>query len=93
MHPNYMFSYAPGVVTDVDSDLHMNVRFYDGAEARLPREEVYKIFPDKFEYDVAYILKCEEQWVGQAVVYRNDDTGVFQLGMYKIIVDCNLYSN
>lgn len=80
MHPDYTFSYAPGVVIEVGSDLQTSVRFYDGTEHRLPREEVFRVPQDKFEYDVAYILKCEEQWVGQAVVARNDKTGLFQLG-------------
>ena len=80
MHPNYSFSYAPGVILEVSSDLWMNVRFYDGQEARLPRDEVYRLPVEKFEFDVAYILKCEERWVGQAVVARNDKTATFQLG-------------
>lgn len=60
--------------------LWFTVRFYDGTEARLPREEVFRTRPDKFELDVAYIVKCEDQWVGKPVVARNNDTGLFQLG-------------
>ena len=83
LHPNYSFSYAPGAVLDVSSDLWMTIRFYDGQEAHLPRDEVYRLPTEKFEFDVAYILKCEEQWVGQAVVARNDKTAMFQLGQYS----------
>ena len=80
LHPKYTYSYAPGVVLDIESDMWMNVRFYDGHEARLPREDIYRMSQEKFEYDVAYILKAEGQWVGQAVVSRNDESGVYQLG-------------
>ena len=86
LHPNYAFSYAPAVVLDVSSDLSMNVRFYDGVEDSLPRDEAYKIPAEKFEVDVTYILQGEEQLVGQAVVARNDITGVYQLG--KIMICC-----
>ena len=82
LHPSYAFSYAPAVVLDISSDLWMTVRFYDGEESRLPRDEAYRIVAEKFEMDVAYILQGEEQWVGQAVVARNDATGVYQLGKF-----------
>lgn len=58
------------------------VRYYDGIEAMVPREELYLLTPDKFESDCAYILGCEESMVGQAVVARNDDDGTFHLGKY-----------
>lgn len=58
------------------------VRFYDGKESELPREEVYRLSPEKFEADVAYILQKEQQWVGAPVVARNDETGKFLLGQY-----------
>ena len=80
LHPNYAFSYAPAVILDVSSDLTMNVRFYDGAEDCIPRDEAYKIPVEKFEVDVGYIQQGEEQLVGQAVVARNDITGAYQLG-------------
>ncbi len=83
LHPSYSFSYAPGVVLEVGADLWTQVRFYDGAQANLPREEVYKIPGKKFETDVAYIVRCEDQWVGQPVVARNEESGYFQLGRWR----------
>ncbi len=80
LHPHYSFSYAPGVILSVDSDLWVQVRLYDGSQVRLPREEVYHLKQQKFERDVQYILMLEDQWVGKAVVYRNKDTGTYQLG-------------
>ena len=80
LHPSYSFSYAPGVVMEVTSDRHSKVRFYDGEESVLPREEVYHVPTQKFEADVAVIIEKEQQWVGAPVVARNDDTGMFQLG-------------
>ncbi|XP_064636642.1 von Willebrand factor A domain-containing protein 3B-like isoform X2 [Lineus longissimus] len=79
LHPSFAYSYCPGVVMKVFPDLWLLIRFYDGQEARLPREEVYRITPDKFEYDVAFILQREDQWVGQAVVARDDTTGLYHL--------------
>ncbi|XP_013387557.1 von Willebrand factor A domain-containing protein 3B [Lingula anatina] len=82
-HPSFSFSYAPAVVLSLYQDLQMTVRFYDGTEAKLPYEEVYRLAPEKFEHDVDHILKCEDQWVGQAVVARNDLIGTYHLGEVK----------
>ncbi|KAI8508392.1 von Willebrand factor type A domain, partial [Branchiostoma belcheri] len=79
LHPSYSFSYAPGVVLEVLPDLWTVVRYYDGAEAKVPREEVYKMTAEKFEKDVAYILQCEDSWVGHAVVARDDSDGAYHL--------------
>ena len=46
---------------------------------------MYRITQDKFEVDAAYIERCEEQWVRQAVVARNDKNGIFQLGQSKFL--------
>ena len=43
---------------------------------------MYKIVPEKFELDVAYIREREKQLVGQAVVARKDQSGAFGLGKY-----------
>lgn len=83
LHPHYNFSYAPGMVLEVYQDLHMKVRFYDGDESTLPREEIYKLTPEKFEHDVNYIVECETRWVGQAVVGRKDENGTYQFASVK----------
>jgi hypothetical protein len=57
-----------------------SVRFYDGREDVIPREEVYYITHDKFTADVEFIVRCEESLVGKAVVARNDSDGLFYLG-------------
>ena len=44
------------------------------------REDMYKILPEKFELDLAFIIERERQWIGQAVVARDDTTGAFALG-------------
>ena len=92
LHPNYSFSYAPGVVLAVQSDNMIKVRLYDGTETQLPRDEVYFLDKNKFELDVKYIVLCEDQWVGKAVVYRNTATGTYQLGTWTFLVKviCNL---
>lgn len=58
------------------------MRLYDGTETQLPRDEVYFLDKNKFELDTQYIVLCEDQWVGKAVVYRNTDTGTYQLGKW-----------
>ncbi|CAH1777455.1 unnamed protein product [Owenia fusiformis] len=83
LHPSYAFSYAPGIIVETHKDLWNTIRFYDGTEAKTPREETFKISREKFEFDVAYILSCEDQWVGQAVVARNDATGTYHLGSIR----------
>ena len=46
LHPDYSFSYAPGLITAVnDSDLE--ILFYDGRSALLPLGEVYHYHPVK----------------------------------------------
>ena len=43
LHPAYSFSYAPATVLKLFPDLWASVRFYDGEEAQLPREEMFHI--------------------------------------------------
>ncbi|KAM8977452.1 von Willebrand factor A domain-containing protein 3B [Pelodytes ibericus] len=78
-HPKVSGSYCPGVVLRVMPDLKLMIRYYDHAEDLVTREQVYSISTEKFERDTAYILDCEERWIGQAVVARNDETGTFHL--------------
>ncbi|XP_039600619.1 von Willebrand factor A domain-containing protein 3B-like [Polypterus senegalus] len=77
LHPLYPDCYCPGVILKVLPDLRLEVRYYDGAEALVPREKLFLISQEKFEVDVAYLLKCEEKWVGQPVIARNDETGTY----------------
>lgn len=60
----------------------MTVVFYDKRESEVAKEEVYLIPAEKYDYDVGNIVTCEERWVGQVVVARNDDTGLFYLGRF-----------
>ena len=68
-----------GTVMRKDGD-GLLVRHYDGIESVVPREETYLITPEKFEKDCQYILAWEERLVGQAVVTRNEQDGMFHLG-------------
>ena len=74
--------FAVGVVVTVEDELLYKVRFYDGHEDVVPREEVYYLTQEKFSNDVNYIVRCEESLVGQAVVARNDMDGLFYLGEF-----------
>lgn len=47
LHPDFCFSYAPGVVLDTGHEI--KVRFYDGSEAHLPRY-IIMIFTLKFSF-------------------------------------------
>ena len=58
----------------------LSVRFYDGREDIIPREEVYYLSHEKFFAAVEFIVHCEERLVGMAVVARNDADGLFYLG-------------
>lgn len=82
-HPLYSGSYCPGVVLNCTPDLKVMVRYYDSTEAFAPREHIYSISPDKYTCVTSYILACEERWVGQPVVARNDETGTFHLADVK----------
>ncbi|XP_067889388.1 von Willebrand factor A domain-containing protein 3B-like isoform X2 [Heterodontus francisci] len=79
LHPLQNLGYCPGIVLKVQPDFKSEIRYYDGVEALVPREELYLLCPQKFERDVAYILECEECRVGQPVVARHDETGTYQL--------------
>ena len=83
LHPDFSFSYSPGVVVGVtdQSEKRFRVRLYNGTEHALSHDDVYLLAnKNKYSLDVAYIRLCEDQWVGQAVVFRNADTGSYQLG-------------
>ena len=80
LHPSYSFSYAPGIIIKIANNLSLLVRFYDGLEAIVNKEEVYKIPVFKFEYDVDIIVSLEKRWVGQTVIARNPYSFVYELG-------------
>ncbi|XP_075053819.1 von Willebrand factor A domain-containing protein 3B [Mixophyes fleayi] len=90
-HPLHPGSYCPGVVLTCTPDLGVRIRYYDNTEAFAPREHVYYISPEKYERDTAYILACEERWVGQPVVARNDETGSFHLAEVQKRADGKKY--
>lgn len=83
LHPHFKFSYSPGTVLEVYRNFFVKIRFYDGEECTLPRNEIYRSTRQKYEHDVNYIIKCEIRWIGQAVVARDDKTGIYQLGTVK----------
>ncbi|XP_033127520.1 von Willebrand factor A domain-containing protein 3B-like isoform X2 [Anneissia japonica] len=87
LHPDYPFRYAPAQVTRSFPDLWCQVLFYDDEEAKVPREEIYKINTELYGELVAYIKNCEESWIGSAVVARNDDDGMYHLASIKERVD------
>ncbi|KAM4795957.1 von Willebrand factor A domain-containing protein 3B [Rhinophrynus dorsalis] len=78
-HPLHHGTYCPGVVLKIMPDLRLVIRYYDQVEDLVPREHVYLTSPERFDRNIKYILECEERWVGQAVVARNDNTGTFHL--------------
>ncbi|XP_041115955.1 von Willebrand factor A domain-containing protein 3B-like [Polyodon spathula] len=80
LHQLYPHSYCPGAVLRVMPDLKLEVRYYDGTEALVPRDQAYLISTQKFERDVAYLLECEARWVGQPVVARDNRSGTYHLG-------------
>ncbi|XP_071086987.1 von Willebrand factor A domain-containing protein 3B-like [Haliotis cracherodii] len=80
LHPKYSFSYAPAFIVELLPQLKVRVHFYDNKIAVLQRDEVYKISQVKYRHDVREIHKCENQWVGQAVVARHYPTGVYRIG-------------
>ena len=80
LHPNYIYSYAPGEVHKVSYSSAAMVEFYDGVVADLPRKEVFKISRSKFNSDKAYILDRERKIVGKSVIARDDYNGYYRLG-------------
>lgn len=83
LHPSYDYSYAPGKVIGMASDgFHFSIKLYDGTKAFLPRQEIYHLAPAKHQQDVEYLWKREKAWVGQAVLARRDNDGLYLPGMY-----------
>lgn len=79
LHPDYEFSYAPGQIVRVSSDLSkLLVKFYDYKEAVVLRAEVYKLPRIKYQIDVEHIVGLEKRWVGQSVVARNNLTRAYE---------------
>ncbi|KAM5180643.1 von Willebrand factor A domain-containing protein 3B [Mantella aurantiaca] len=78
-HPLLPGSYCPGVIIRSTPDLKVVIQFHDKSKVIAPREQVYLISPDKYERATAYILHCQERWVGQPVISRNDETGEFHI--------------
>ncbi|KAL4230600.1 Von Willebrand factor A [Mactra antiquata] len=81
LHPKYMFSYAPAEVLSTHSNYCVKVEFFDGNLAELNSEEIYKISKSKYHEVVDYIKKCEKRMIGKSVVARDDNTGLYKLGV------------
>ena len=73
-------SYAPASVDEVFDDYSCSVKFYDGTRSIVEREDVFLTDEDTYHRDVEYIHKCEEELVNQAVVARDNSSGVYRLG-------------
>lgn len=85
LHPSYVFSFAPAEVLGVFSNHSVKVEFYDGSNAELTPEEVYKISKLKHDQVVDYIKNQERLLVGKPVVARDDSTGLYKIGKNKPI--------
>ncbi len=85
LHPSYSFSYAPGIVIKIANNLSLLVRFYDGVEAIINKEEIYKIPLFKFEYDIDIIVNLEKRWIGQTVIARNPFNFVYEFGLFFFV--------
>jgi hypothetical protein len=83
LHPNYSLCYAPGVILKIANNLSVLIRFYDGFESIINKEDVYKIPLVKFEYDCDNIMNLERRWIGETIVSRNPFTYVYELGKVK----------
>ena len=84
-HPNYQSTYAPGVVVkDMVNSSAYHIRFYDGTEGLLSKTEAHFVEHEKFENIVDYILKLEERWKGETIIARDDQTGIYRLGINKV---------
>jgi len=66
----------------VFDDYSCSVKFYDDTRSIIEREDVFITDLDTYERDVAYIQKCEEELVGQAVVARDNQSGNYNLGEF-----------
>ena len=83
LHPDYEFSYAPGQIVRVSSDMtKLLVKFYDYKEAVVLRHEVYKMPRVKYQIDVENIVSLEKRWVGQNVIARNNTTKAYEPGIH-----------
>ena len=81
-HPNYQSTYAPGVVVkDMVNSSAYHIRFYDGTEGLLSRTEAHFVSHERFENIVDYILKLEERGKGETIIARDDQTGIYRLGV------------
>lgn len=70
---------------EVFDDFSCSVMFYDDTRSIIEREDVYITDEDTYERDVHYILKCEQELIGQAVVARDNGSGLYKLGKLKTV--------
>lgn len=83
-HPNYYYSYAPAILLSLNSDPDTAlIKFYDGLKCHTKVEDIFKIGLCKFEYDVAYILNREKNWVKKKVIAFNHEERNFEEGVVR----------
>ncbi|XP_071510905.1 von Willebrand factor A domain-containing protein 3B-like [Diadema antillarum] len=86
-HPDCPQSYAPATIQGPLPDLWYQVRFYNGALAQVPSEELYPIDSTLHDKVTEDILQKEDEWVGHPVVVRREDDGRYYLGVIKSRVE------
>ncbi|XP_069486433.1 uncharacterized protein [Ambystoma mexicanum] len=79
-YPVIDVQYCPAVVLHDIPMMWLQVRYYDGTEGYVPREETYGIDDAKMRETVAQIQQYEEAVIGRTVVARNDKDGTYYLG-------------
>ena len=86
-HPDCTPGYAPAMVQNALPDLYYQVRFYNGALAQVPSEELFLIDGALYGQVVEDILKKEDGWVGHPVVARKEEDGKYYLGEHNGVGD------
>ena len=79
-HPKYQGVYGPAQVTAHIFEDHYAVLMFDGQTGRCSRHEMFLVTKDKYTRDVQGIVAKQQEWVGQVVVSRRDEDGLFYHG-------------
>ncbi|XP_069057727.1 uncharacterized protein [Pleurodeles waltl] len=79
-YPMIDVQYCPAEVLQDLPLMWLKVRYYDGTEGYVAREETYVISDTKKEEITAEIISQEESIIGRTVVARNDKDGLYYIG-------------
>ncbi|XP_065886335.1 von Willebrand factor A domain-containing protein 3B-like isoform X2 [Dysidea avara] len=79
--------FLPGIVIGISSEGQYTIKLCDNTSSVYSRDQIYYLSNEKYDTDIVAIGVAQQQWIGQAVMARNDEDGFYYPGVVVEITD------